>query len=372
MKKNVSLLCLSLLLIGLSFPAPITANEATIHTDHLNVRSGPGTDYDKVGQVDTDEVYTVLSMEDNWVEINLGDDSGWITTEYVTLSKTDSETATDDVPDKSTDSNKNDDDTDNNTSDNSDSNGPGSDVVILKDNTQIRDEPSTNGEIIYFASDSESFTVLSETDDWLEIENSETKGYVHQRLLNNEKKDTVTGLRNKTIMLDAGHGGRDVGAIGASGRYEKSFTYMTTQELKKELELLGANVILTRDTDEFISLGGRTSLSNVNDTDAFISIHYNSTPDLPEVSGIGTYYYHDQHEKLANDIQNGVIQTTDADDRDVAFENFHVIRQSFKPSILIELGFISNEEEENLLKGSPYQKKIVTGIIHGLQRYFNE
>src|SRR5699024_2073301 len=143
-------------------------------------------------------------------------------------------------------------------------------------------------------------------------------------------------------------------------------------ELEKELKLLGANVILTRSVDEFISLGGRTSLSNVKDTDAFISIHYNSTPDLPQVSGIGTYYYHDQHKKLATEIQNGVIQTTDANDRGVAFENFHVIRQSFKPSILIELGFLSNEEEENLLKRNPYQKKIVAGILHGLQRYFND
>lgn len=367
MKKCISLLCISLFAAVLIFPIPILAKDAIIHTDNLNVRSGLGEEYDKIGQVDTDETYTIKSENDGWVEIDLGDESGWVTTDYISIS--DSESVGND-PDKATDTHQ----TENNNSDNDNHQESKGDIIIDSENTQIRNEPSTSGDIVYFASENETFTISDEKDDWYQIKNDEADGFIHKRLVtnNNERKKTRNGLRNKTIVLDAGHGGRDVGAIGMSGDYEKTFTYQTTMELEKELKLLGADVILTRETDEFISLGGRTSLANIKDTDALISIHYNSTPDLPEVNGIGTYYYHDQHKDLAKAVQNGVIQITDANDRGTAFENFHVIRQSFKPSILIELGFISNEKEENLLKRSPYQKKIVTGILHGLQQYFNK
>lgn len=245
-------------------------------------------------------------------------------------------------------------------------------INIAQANTQIRDAASTDGEIIYYASKNETFTVLSVTDEWYEIENSETTGFIHEQLLKHTPDNELSKFKNKTIVLDAGHGGRDVGAIGESGSYEKDFTYHTTMELEQELKLLGANVILTREVDDFIALGGRTSLANVLDTDAFISIHYNSTPELPQVTGIGTYYYHEQDKELARDIQSSVIQTTDADDRGAASENLHVTRQTFKPAILIELGFLSNQEEESLLKRNPYQKKIVAGIIQGLQHYFNK
>src|SRR5699024_5206808 len=80
-------------------------------------------------------------------------------------------------------------------------------VVMTNDYTHIRNEPSTDGDIIYFADKGESFKVLSEKDQWLEIENNETKGFVHQRLISDKTIDRKNGLHNKTIVLDAGHGG---------------------------------------------------------------------------------------------------------------------------------------------------------------------
>lgn len=361
MKRSTALICISLLFFIMVGPVSADATEAIIQADHLNVRSGPGTDYDTIGQVNTDDVYPVMSQKDDWIEIDFGDETGWVTDEYVTL----------------TDSGDMDDGKRADKAENNDQDSPEQttekEVVIQNDNTQIRDEPSTDGQILFFASENETFNLVSKNDEWYEIEHDNGKGFVHHLLVDNDDENNkVTGLENKTIVLDAGHGGRDVGAIGTSGSYEKTFTYLTTTELKKQLEWLGANVVLTRDADEYISLGGRTSLANIKDTDALISIHYNSTPDLPQVSGIGTYYYHKQNKELAKAVQNGVIHTTEANDRGVAFENFHVIRQSFKPSILIELGFISNEDEESRLKGAPYQQKIVTGIVNGLQQYFSE
>src|SRR5699024_4037711 len=119
-----------------------------------------------------------------WVQNELSDRTGWVTSEYITLSNSEENNKT--KPDDAV-----------------------NEIVITTDNTHLRDEPSTNGNIIYFASKNESFTVLSEEENWYEIENNEMKEFVHQRLINNQQKNVFNGLRNKTIMLDAGHGGRD-------------------------------------------------------------------------------------------------------------------------------------------------------------------
>ncbi|HLQ70689.1 MAG TPA: SH3 domain-containing protein, partial [Bacillota bacterium] len=220
MKKIVSLLTIGILVTLFYSPSFIAAKEAIVLTDNLNVRTGPGTDYDKLQQVHTNEVYPILTEDNDWVEIDLGDGTGWVTTEYITISDDgDSETVTNSSDGVSDAENEN------ATNTNSD------EVVMTNDYTHIRNEPSTDGDIIYFADKGESFKVLSEKDQWLEIENNETKGFVHQRLISDKTIDRKNGLHNKTIVLDAGHGGRDVGAIGISGVYEKIFTYQTTMEL---------------------------------------------------------------------------------------------------------------------------------------------
>src|SRR5699024_11404675 len=122
----------------------------------------------------------------------------------------------------------------------------------------------------------------------------------------------------------------DVECDGDDGTYEKEITYKTAQELKQELSVLGAEVILTRVKDEYISLGSRTSLANMPNTDAFISIHYNSAPDSPDVTGIGTYYLKEPNKDLAFFIQQEMIKEADAVDRDITIEDFQVLRENYK------------------------------------------
>ncbi|MFC4558919.1 N-acetylmuramoyl-L-alanine amidase [Virgibacillus kekensis] len=335
----------------LMFSIPVSADQAIVITDNLNVRTGPGTNFDKIDQIHTGEMYEIVQQKDNWIEIELGNNTGWVTTEFVDIktSSTNSETDTDSS--RSTDSPKT--------------------VTIQHDNTHLRKEPSTTSEIIGFAEKGSEFDVLTENGDWYEIKNDNLTGFIYKSFL--EKSDNpASGLQNKTIVIDAGHGGRDVGAIGASGTFEKDFTFKTMQQLKQELTSLGAKVILTRKDDEFISLASRTSLTNIQDTDAFISIHYNSVPSMPGVTGIGAYYYHEQNQKLAQYIIEDIAKITGARNRGIKFGDFHVIRQNFKHSILLELGFISNYEKEQLLLTNAYQKQLVKGIVNGLNKYFYE
>ncbi|WP_029329098.1 N-acetylmuramoyl-L-alanine amidase [Lentibacillus jeotgali] len=345
-KKSAGLL----LILCFVFIPVVQADKAVVTTDGLIIRSGPGTDYSRIGQVNTGKELYITRVENGWVEIAFNNGSGWVTSEYV------------DIHSNSSDG------SDNTNSDDG-SNGLGN-IFIQHDNTHLRKGPSTSSDIIGFANKGEEFNVLSEEENWYEIANDEISGFIVKEFAASHSILSSTGLEDKTIVIDAGHGGRDVGAIGASGTYEKDFTFQTMKELKKELVILGAEVVLTRRTDRFVSLDSRTSLANITDTDAFISIHYNSFPQTPEVTGIGTYYYHKHSEELARSVQESLISKTGANDREALNEDYHVIRQSFNPSILVELGFISNPEKEQLLETNSYQKQLVSGIVAGLSKYF--
>lgn len=345
--KIISIFLFVLLTVFL-FLQPILAKEATIDEDNLNVRSGPSTDHDLLGQVNSGEQYEILEEDAEWVKIQFDDSSGWVTKEFITIN--------DDNPSKTEEER---------TSSSLET------VTIQYDHTQLREGPSTDYDITSFTDKGKVFDVVSESDNWLEITDDETTAFVLRDLVEQQKnKNQVNGLENKTIVIDAGHGGRDVGAIGFSGSYEKDITYLTAHELEKELVSLGANVILTRSENEYIPLEARSTLANVVDTDAFLSLHYNSFPEAPSATGIETFYYHEQFEPLASFIHEGIIKETEERDRGVSAGDFHVIRQNFKPGALLELGFLSNEQSDSLLQSTAYQKKIVLGIVNGLQKYF--
>lgn len=343
MKKTVTLL-FALLLISIGLTVTIYADEAIINTNHLNVRTEPGTEYDKVTQVHKDEVYPILDIKGEWIKIQLENGSGWISTEFATVKADKNESPDDNIV--------------------SDSNQ--STITITADNTQLRDGPSTENNIIFFADMGTTFEVSGESDHWYEVIHEDDKAYIYKDLINNTPEISGNKLRNKTFIVDAGHGGHDVGAISINGEYEKDITDKTAKELEKELTSLGAEVILTRDIDQYVYLSGRASIANLYQADAFISIHYNSFPDSESVTGINSYYYADHDEKLAKDIQEELINSSQAKDRDIAFGNYQVLRQNYVPAVLLELGFISNEESEQLLLTNTYQSKLVNGIINGL------
>lgn len=337
-----------LIVLSFLFIQPILAKEAIIDENNLNVRSGPGTDFERVSQVNSGESYQIIDEENDWVKIQLDDLEGWITKEFITINDEDKTEAEQPV-----ESNL-------------------ETITIQHNNTHLRSGASTDHEIVSFVDRNETFDVVSETENWLEISNGDVQGFVHRQLVETENNAAPSsGLKNKTIVIDPGHGGRDVGAIGINGSYEKNVTFLTASELERELIALGANVILTRANDEFIPLYSRPLVANAVNADAFISLHYNSFPEAPSAAGIESFYYHDQDQLLAQYIHNGIIKETEERDRGTTFGDFQVIRQNFKPGVLLELGFLSNEENEALLNTNAYQRKIVSGVINGLQKFFN-
>lgn len=176
------------------------------------------------------------------------------------------------------------------------------------------------------------------------------------------------------VILDAGHGGTDEGAKVRSF-LEKKVTLLTTLLTKKHLEELGYRVILTRSRDSYISLPKRVQIANKAKASLFVSIHFNASKSV-EAQGIEVFYYNSDEmwrsrasQRLAGCILGRVIDQTDGTSRGVKHGNFHVIRETDMPAVLVEGGFITNQTERNRLKDRSYLDRIAVGIAQGVDKY---
>jgi N-acetylmuramoyl-L-alanine amidase len=180
-----------------------------------------------------------------------------------------------------------------------------------------------------------------------------------------------TTLIGKTIVLDPGHGGLDSGACGKQNTREKEINLEVALKLKTLLELAGAEVLLTRNTDTFIGLYERCYFANYHKADLFISIHANSHPD-PDIRGIEVFHFFGQTkaERLARRVLNKLVATTGLNSIGVKTSRFVVVRETQMPSILVELGFLSNYQEETILRTADFKANAALGILQGLIDYY--
>ncbi|MCH9630253.1 MAG: hypothetical protein S4CHLAM37_02470 [Chlamydiia bacterium] len=189
------------------------------------------------------------------------------------------------------------------------------------------------------------------------------------------QKKKVSPNNDKLIIIDAGHGGYDVGAR-VSACNEKSLALSTSLMTKKYLTAMGYRVILTRSRDIFIPLQRRTTIANQTKSKLFVSVHFNSAKSK-QAKGIEVFYYNSKDKwrsgsskKLARRVLSKLIARTGATDRGVKDGNFHVIRETKMPAILVEGGFITHEEERHKLTDSSYREKLARGIAEGIDNYF--
>jgi N-acetylmuramoyl-L-alanine amidase len=171
------------------------------------------------------------------------------------------------------------------------------------------------------------------------------------------------------ICIDPGHGGSDPGAIGPTGLKEKDITLLVAQKVADKLQNMGVNVKLTRTDDNFVSLEKRCKIANNFGANYFVSIHCNSATNS---TAKGTETYHamgsTQGQKLAQAIQEELIQATGLTNRGVKTAGYYVLRYTNMPAALTELAFISNAEEEKLLKKPSFQEKVANAIVNGIAK----
>ena len=197
----------------------------------------------------------------------------------------------------------------------------------------------------------------------------------------NPMKQKIYGVEGHSIVLDPGHGGSDSGAIGPHGVQEKDITLVVAMKTKELLEKSGANVIMTRETDcdvYGINATDRQELQarvNVGErarkAEVFVSIHCNAFSNA-NAHGMETYYYGNSYRgrKLATFLNEELAEFGGLSNRGILTANFYVLKHSRMPGSLIELGFITNYEEEAYLDDEEYQDRLAFAIANALGRYF--
>jgi N-acetylmuramoyl-L-alanine amidase len=220
------------------------------------------------------------------------------------------------------------------------------------------------------------------------------------------------GLKINRVVIDPGHGGHDNGTEGAKGLVEKELVLDVALRVGQLVEdRMGAEVIYTRTDDTFVPLEGRTALANEKKADLFLSIHANSSP-IPQIAGVETFYLNINGSKDAMDVaarenasaQKSIFELQDlirkitlhdkseeshefakrvqaslysltsknfpaAKDRGVKTAPFVVLIGANMPSVLAEIGFVSNSKEEVLLKKSDYRQKVAEAVYKGMEKY---
>ena len=223
---------------------------------------------------------------------------------------------------------------------------------------------------------------------------------------------------DSVVVIDAGHGGHDTGALGANKK-EKNLVLQITKKLYYEFKDEGYKVYLTRASDRFLKLGQRTRIADKKDAQVFISIHANAIADksrFNDVEGVETYYLQKtrdaKSQRIATRENASVLQGTDSLSQDVIIDSvlngpkiieshklaidvqrnmvknlkseyknvkdggvrpapFYVLVGASRPSILVEVGYITNAKERKRLFTSDYQEEIVEGIVNGVGRYID-
>ena len=201
----------------------------------------------------------------------------------------------------------------------------------------------------------------------------------------------VKGQYSNTIFLDPGHGGRDSGAFYYNVA-EKDLNMQIYRKLRTKLEELGYKVLTSRDSDidvDFVT--ERSRMVNKTNSDIFISIHFNATGNTySKASGIQTYSYSDEPDypskinkywhnhpdrmseskRLATAIHSSLLAETGAKDAGLLESSYAVLRETAKPAVLLELGYMDNFSENQQIRDSHYQDKLVAGIVKGIQKYY--
>lgn len=190
----------------------------------------------------------------------------------------------------------------------------------------------------------------------------------------------TAGLAGKRILIDAGHGGSDSGAIGPGGLKEKDVTLDVALKTEEILRKAGAEVVMTRNVDRDVYGRGATAVQELKarvdvgtrrQADIFLSIHANSFTS-PAAHGTATYYYEKSMYDgiLAQSLQDGLVEYGGLYDRGIVQANFYVVKRVEVPAALLELAFISNYAEEDLLGSAEYRQRLAEGICKGLSDFF--
>ena len=367
LKINPKLALINTLLIVVVFWALFSlgkdtgkANQLTVQTEAVNIRTGPGLDYEVMGQVKKGETLELLKEDQKWYNVRLSNKkTGWVAS-WLLNEQEATKTTEESTPA-------------------AEPTTPGEFLYARLNETKIRTEPTLEGEIIATLQYGDKIAYQGAQGDWYQVKTASGDiGYVANWIvsftsLNESKQRQVNSIAEATILLDPGHGGEDVGAQSNDGTIrEKVVTLATANYVAEELRKLGAKVVFTRDDDTLVYLNDITKHSNELKPDAFISFHYDSTEVSNQATGFTTYYYANADSELAQAINQQLAQNLPLTNRGVETGDYLVIRENEYPAILLELGYMNNDSDVQTFKTKKFQRQVATSIADALVDYFGK
>lgn len=260
---------------------------------------------------------------------------------------------------------------------------PGGDIVsygtVTSDTLNIRKQPTSGSEKVGVLTEGDRVNIYNFDGYWAEIQHNGQKAYVHKTYM---KLRSTTGgvLQDQIIVLDPGHGGGDPGAV-ANGGQEKEIVLDVSKRVYDLLKQKGAQPLMTRDDDTYQTLGGRVQYADDNNNDMFVSIHANASTNT-NVNGTETWCHGGKTSNkeegclLAKKINEQIAHMTGLNDRGVkvselgTWNDFYVIRNTFAPSVLVELAFLSNSGDAETLLSDYYRDIYAKAIVKGIENYY--
>lgn len=325
----------------------------------VNIRKEANTDSDILGTVTKGTELTVLFKQNNWVQVDYYGQVAWISEELITITNASpASQATASASDKSDKKSI-------------------KQVSIKTNGTNIRSGPSTSETILLKANKGDTFDFVKAEGDWylISLENGNS-GYVANWTVDLSDPDALTtsivratSLAEATIVIDAGHGGKDPGAV-TDQLIEKDLTIQTAKLLAQKLQSFGTNVIMTRNGDEFVSLNDRVYAAHEVNADAFISIHYDAIEAADSVSGTSTYYYSETDRQLAEQLNSFLSSVGPLKNNGVKKGDYLVLRENRQPSILLELGYVNSSVDSKVIQTEAYRSIVTDHIVQALLEFY--
>ncbi|MFD2761628.1 N-acetylmuramoyl-L-alanine amidase [Lentibacillus juripiscarius] len=376
MNKRLTTAGISLVLLFFAFIPAVHADSGKTYevgANNLNVRSSPSHSAQVIGQLDNGDRVVVFQEAFGWVQTYFGGQEAWVASPF--LYPADAQTSNRSAAPVSSASLE--------------------EITVTATEVRIRTGPGTNHEIIDHTSTGDTYSLVQTANNWNKIVlddgstgwiaggmtdynsgNNTTETNMDSSSSNDSQPHNTNAangsLSGYNIVLDPGHGGKDPGAVGIGGVFEKDIIMNTVDNVVQKLRAAGATVILTRDSDYFLTLEERVRLNNANNTHAFISLHYNANP-IMGINGVSTHFYAGgKDRRLATAIQSALGQNISLYSRSIIQSDYHVLRENSDPSVLVELGFITNPGDLATTRTNAYQNNVADGIVQGLVNYFNE
>lgn len=313
----------------------------------VNLRTGPGTNYQVSGQLGQGSIVSILTIQNEWYQVKLTNgDQGWMSNQYLknigtTITPASGAKSIADLRQALL---------------NSSSITGRLQKDLVNGGNQVTPGVTTNGKPAY-------------------VPVTPSRGSVDRNASEVVNLEPIS-TGQTVIVIDSGHGGTDPGAI-YSGANEKDLNLSMGLKLGQTLEQAGYQVIYTRNEDRAVSLANRSQIANTANAALFVSIHCNASTNK-DLSGTTTYYSVNENANLTNErlklataVQSSLVSNLGISDKGVRTARFQVTRETIMPSILVETAFMSNSNDVAILSNEDKQWVFARSIAQGIVNYLN-